>query len=328
MIIAAKENLRLQKWITTISIILFVAKIAAYYITNSLAVLSDALESIVNVMAGFAGLYSLHIAAKPKDADHPYGHGKAEFVAAAFEGGLIIASGILILYESVINLIEHKPLTQLDSGVMITAITAVINFAAGWISTQKGIRNNSAALQATGKHLQTDTITTLAIIVALILVRYTGIQEIDLIVALILCIIIFRNGYMIVRSSLAGIMDEADMKILRQMIEVLHKHRSTNWVDLHNLRVIKYGAVLHIDCHLTVPWYLNVHEAHAEIDSLQDLVKNNFDESIEMFIHTDGCLPFSCRICKKADCSERQHSFEQEITWNAENVLSDKKHQL
>lgn len=328
MTIAAQENLRLQKWITTISIILFLAKIAAYYITHSLAVLSDALESIVNVMAGFAGLYSLHIAAKPKDADHPYGHGKAEFVAAAFEGGLIIASGVLILYESVINLIKQKPLTQLDSGIIIIAVTAIINFIAGWMSTQKGIHNNSAALQATGKHLQTDTITTLAIIVALILVRYTGIQEIDLAVALALCVIIFRNGYLIVRSSLAGIMDEADMKILRQMIDVLYKNRNTNWVDLHNLRVIKYGAVLHIDCHLTVPWYLNVHEAHAEIDCLQDLVKKTFGESIEMFVHTDGCLPFSCRICQKADCLERQHSFVKEITWNTETVLSNKKHQL
>lgn len=325
---APQENLRLQKWVTAISIILFLAKIAAYYITQSLAVLSDALESIVNVMAGFAGLYSLRIAAKPKDADHPYGHGKAEFVAATFEGGLIIASGFLVLYESVINLIEQKSLTQLDNGVIIIAVTAIINFATGWICTQKGIRNNSAALQATGKHLQTDTITTIAIIIALLLVRYTGIQQIDIVVALGLCIIIFRNGYQIIRSSLAGIMDEADMKILRKLIDVVYNNRSETWVDLHNLRVIKYGAVLHIDCHLTVPWYLNVHEAHKEIDILQELVRKNFGESIEMFVHTDGCLPFSCRICSKENCPERLHPFEKEILWDANNVLSNKKHQL
>lgn len=325
---APQENLRLQKWVTAISIILFLAKIAAYYITQSLAVLSDALESIVNVMAGFAGLYSLSIAAKPKDADHPYGHGKAEFVAATFEGGLIIASGFLVLYESVINLIEQKSLTQLDNGVIIIAVTAMINFATGWICTQKGIRNNSAALQATGKHLQTDTITTIAIIIALVLVRYTGIQQIDIVVALGLSIIIFRNGYQIIRSSLAGIMDEADMKILRKLIDVVYNNRSENWVDLHNLRVIKYGAVLHIDCHLTVPWYLNVHEAHKEIDILQELVRKNFGESIEMFVHTDGCLPFSCRICRKENCPERLHPFEKKILWDANNVLSNKKHQL
>src|SRR5882757_401802 len=100
---SAKQNFRLQLWITMLSVVLFLTKIIAYQFTHSLAILSDALGSIVNVMAGFIGLYSLYVAAKPRDLDHPYGHGKAEFVSAAIEGGLIVAAGVMIIYQTILN---------------------------------------------------------------------------------------------------------------------------------------------------------------------------------------------------------------------------------
>jgi len=134
----AKQNFRIQQWITLLSVVLFAAKIAAYYLTNSLAILTDALESIVNVLAGFIGLYSLYVAAKPKDIEHPYGHGKAEFISAAAEGGLIIAAGLLILYETFQNIIDKKPLEQLDTGLYVVAATAVVNYVAGLICLKRG----------------------------------------------------------------------------------------------------------------------------------------------------------------------------------------------
>jgi len=133
-----QKNLNVQKWITALSVILFAAKITAYYFTNSLAILSDALESIVNVLAGFIGLYSLYVAAKPKDVEHPYGHGKAEFISAAAEGGLIVASGLLIIYEAVINFIQNRPLQKLDRGLWLVAATAVVNWIAGFICERIG----------------------------------------------------------------------------------------------------------------------------------------------------------------------------------------------
>jgi divalent metal cation (Fe/Co/Zn/Cd) transporter len=121
-------------------------------------------------------------------------------------------------------------------------------------------------------------------------------------------------------------MDEADEKLLTRMVELLNKTRRENWVDLHNLRVIKYGSVLHLDCHLTMPWYLNVNEAHAEIEALAKTVKKEFGESLEMFVHSDGCMPFQCPICDKKNCPVRQHTFVKEIRWTLENILKDKKH--
>lgn len=156
----------------------------------------------------------------------------------------------------------------------------------------------------------------------------TKIVWLDSVVAVVFALIIVRTGYKILRSSLAGIMDEYDRELLVKLVSTLNHNRRINWIDLHNLRIIKYGHVLHIDCHLTVPWYLNVHEAHHEIDALTKLVRDRLGESIEFFVHTDGCLEFQCRLCNKFDCPVRKHPFERKVEWTVENIVSDKKHHL
>lgn len=319
-------NLKLQRTIAIASSVLLIAKFWAYYLTDSVAILTDALESIVNVVAGFIGLYSLYVAAKPRDIDHPYGHGKAEFISAAVEGTLVLSAGVIIVYTAVRNLLYPVSIQQLDVGIYLIGATAVINWILGFISSRQGNKTNSLALIASGKHLQTDTYSTAAIIVGLLLISFTGYMWIDGVVAIGFGLFIIYTGYKILRVSLAGIMDEADMELLEKMVDALEKNRHDNWVDLHNLRVIKYGNVLHVDCHLTVPWYLNIHQAHAEIDALGKIIRNNFGESLEMFVHSDGCLYFQCHICKKKDCPVRQHDFKAVIDWNLDNALQNEKH--
>jgi len=323
-----QQNLQVQKWVAVISVLLLVIKLIAYYSTHSVSILTDALESIVNVIAGFIGLYSLYIAAKPRDRDHPYGHGKAEFISAAIEGTMIGSAGAIILYKAIQNLIRPVALHKIDYGIILVAITAIVNFAVGYYCLRTGKKNNSAALIASGKHLQTDTLSTAGIIAGLLLLYFTGYGWIDSAVAILFGIFIIVTAYRIVRSSVAGIMDEADMSLLNRMVHVLNAKRKENWVDLHNLRVIKYGSILHVDCHLTVPWYLNVHEAHKEIDALAELIRNEFGESFELFVHSDGRLTFQCPICNKQDCRVRQHDFEKQITWTLENISLNKKHSL
>jgi cation diffusion facilitator family transporter len=322
----AQHNLSIQKVITAISIILFIIKIIAWYITHSVAILTDALESIVNVVAGLIGIYSLYIAAKPKDYDHPYGHGKAEFISAAIEGTLITVAGFFIIYEGINNLLHPHLIKKLDHGIILVAITAIINYFAGLWCIGAGQKNNSLALISSGKHLQSDTWSTAGIIIGLLLLLFTKIPWIDSAVAIIFSLIIIFTGYKIIRSSIAGIMDEADEAILKKLAPLLNTHRTANWIDLHNLRVIKYGATLHLDCHLTVPWYLNVHEAHLEIDGLAALIKKEFGESVELFVHSDGCLDFSCAICLLPHCPVRKHPFEKKIDWTMENISSNRKH--
>jgi cation diffusion facilitator family transporter len=323
-----KQNLRIQQWIVAIALLLFIAKITAWYITKSVAILTDALESTVNVIAGFIGLYSLHIAAKPRDQDHPYGHGKAEFVSAAVEGTLIFMAGLIIIYTSAENFIHPRKLEKLDYGIILVGVTGAINYLAGYYAISKGKKNSSIALEASGKHLQTDTWSTIGIVIGLLLIIFTGYTWLDSLVAIVFAFFILYTGYKIIRSSLAGIMDEIDIDLLSKLVIVLNNNRKDNWIDLHNLRVIKYGGQLHIDCHMTVPWYLNVHQAHAEIDALIALIKKEFGDAIEFFVHTDGCLDFSCHICNKQDCNVRKHVFEKRVEWTLQNIISNKKHGL
>jgi cation diffusion facilitator family transporter len=323
-----RTNLGLQRVIAIASSLLLVAKFSAYYLTNSVSILTDALESIVNVVAGFIGLYSLYVAAKPKDLNHPYGHGKAEFISAAVEGTLVLSAGVLIIYTAVKNLLYPEPIQKLDMGIYLVAATAVINWILGYISLSQGRRNGSLALIASGKHLQTDTYSTLAIIAGLILITLTHYYWIDSVVAVAFGLYIIFTGYKIVRTSLAGIMDEADMTLLEDMVDLLNKSRHENWIDMHNLRVIKYGNVLHVDSHLTVPWYFNVNQAHEEIDRLAKLIRGRFGESLELFVHNDGCLYFQCHICKKMDCPVRQHPFKESVAWTLDNALQNEKHGL
>ena len=324
----ARQNLRIQKIIAVVSIVLFLIKIIAWYITNSVAILTDALESIVNVVAGLIGIYSLYVSAKPKDTDHPYGHGKVEFISAAIEGTLITVAGLFVIVEAINNLRHIHTVKKLDFGIYLVAATAIINYVAGIICIRAGKKSNSLALIASGKHLRADTYTTVGIIAGLVLLFATEIIWVDSAVAIVFALIILVTGYSIVRSSVAGIMDEADNDLLKNMVRTLNANRNPNWIDLHNLRIIKYGPTLHLDCHLTVPWYFNVNAAHHEIDALSGLVRKTYGESVELFVHSDGCVNFSCPICDKFECQVRLHAFEKKIPWTMLNISNNHKHTI
>jgi cation diffusion facilitator family transporter len=323
-----QQNLNIQKWIAAISVVLLAIKFIAYYLTHSVAVLTDALESIVNVVAGFIGLYSLYIASIPRDINHPYGHGKAEFLSSAVEGTLISSAGAIIIYKAIQHLIYPVTLQKIDKGIILVGITAIINLIVGLMGIKNGKKNQSVALIASGRHLISDSYSTFGIIAGLLLILLTNLKWMDSAVAIFFGIIIIYTGYKILRRSIAGIMDEADIELLTKMVHILNDNRRENWIDLHNLRIIKYGSILHVDCHLTVPWYLNVSEAHAEIEALGSLIRREFGESLELFVHSDGCLYIQCPICIKSDCPVRHHPLQKRIEWTLENILQDKKHQL
>jgi cation diffusion facilitator family transporter len=323
-----KETIRIQSWILFIAVILFSIKITAWWLTHSVAILTDALESIVNIIAGGVGLYSLFIAYKPRDSNHPYGHGKAEFLSAAIEGTLIMLAGVFIIFEAAIQLVHPRQLEQLNYGILLVGISAIINYIVGWIALKKGKENRSEALQASGHHLQSDTYSTIAIIIGLVLIYFTHIPQLDSIVAIIMSVVIMIIGYRIARKSVAGIMDEADEKILVKVIALVNNSRLPNWIDIHNLRVIKFGNVLHIDCHMTVPWYLNVRQAHAEVESLRVLIEKEFGSAMEFFVHADDCVSSCCPVCIKTDCPVRENPYSKKIQWDMVNAIPNKKHEL
>lgn len=323
-----KLNLKYQKILVIVSLLLFAVKILAWKLTGSVAILTDALESTVNVVAGFIGLYSISLSAKPKDREHPYGHGKIEFITSAVEGVLIAVAGLIIIYESMDNLIHPHELKALDSGLILVSLTAIVNFVAGWLCVRQGKKTNSPVLVASGEHLKTDTYSTMGIILGVVLILLTGLKWIDSVAAIVFGFVIIVAGFRIIRRSLSGMMDESDTEIITEIVQVLNKNRRIDWVDVHNMRVINYAGFYHIDCHLTVPYYVNVHEAHAILDSLTDVFTEHFDSRVEFFVHIDGCMPEQCRLCRMAECPKRSHAFEQPMGWTYENIVSNSKHYI
>lgn len=320
------KPIRIQRYIAMLSVALFAGKILAWYITHSVTVLTDALEGIVNMATGFLGLYSIAYAALPRDTNHPYGHGKAEFLSSAVEGTLIIVAGVVIIYEAIQRLIMPHPLERLDTGLMIVAAAGAINFIAGKFAERSGEKNNSMILVSAGKHLQTDAYSTVTIIIGLSLIVFTKKVWLDSAVALCFAVIIMITGYKVLRRSISGIMDEMDMKLLKEVIDLLQEKRQPQWVDLHNLRVIQYGNLMHVDAHMTLPWYYTVAEADKEIDALENLIKEHFKNQVELFIHIDGCKPYQCKLCALEPCPERKVALQSRLQWNIKNVWTNAEH--
>ncbi len=319
-------NIKLLAFTVFVGAVLLFIKFVAYYFTHSNAILGDALESIVNVVAGFISLLSVIIASIPKDSNHPYGHGKVEFLSAAFEGGFIAIAGLAIIFKAIYNLFFPVEIHQIDLGIALTIATSFINFALGYILVIKGKQSHSVAMVASGEHLKTDTYTSMGLIAGLVLIWLTNIFWIDQIVAIILGLFIMFTGYNIVKKALSGILDETDLELIDEIAAILEKNRNVNWIDIHNMRIIKYGASLHIDCHVTLPYYLDLKQAHAEVTAIENLVNNKMPNNTEFFIHTDPCEPFSCSVCSISNCNVRSAPFVSRITWDRNNIIINKKH--
>lgn len=306
---ADKIKLKVQRIIVTISVILLVGKFFAYFITNSVGVLTDAMESIVNVIAGFISLYSLHLSAKPKDAEHPFGHGKVELISASAEGMMIFAAGGLIIYEGVKRLFMPAEIESLDTGIIVVALAGVVNYIMGWYSIRIGRKYTSMALIAGGKHLQSDTYSTIGLVIGLILLYVTKIAWIDSALALIFGGIIAWTGISILRKTVDNLMDKADIDMLEQVQESVTVNRQPDWIDIHNLKIIKYGSFLYIDCDLTVPWYYNIYQGHDTYDKLKNTISNEFAHRVQFSIHLDPCQEEHCPHCQLMECNYRKAPF-------------------
>lgn len=322
------NKILIQTYTLIIGILLLTAKFVAYAITNSNGILTDALESIINVIAGGFGLYSLFIASKPHDNDHPYGHGKIEFISASIEGSLIFGAGVIMIIKSIYNFFYPIEVVKLDLGIILILITGIVNFIMGIVAQKNGEDKSSITLIASGQHLKSDAYTSLALLLGLLVIYITEIYWLDNFIAIAMGIFIIVSGYKILQHSVAGIMDKADFIMLKKVVEHMNENRRDNWVDMHNLRIIKYGERIHIDCHTTVPWYFNAREVHDELKKVEDTIRESIPNNLESFIHADPCLPASCKSCIKSDCPERQEEFIQKIEWNLDNVMRNQKHFL
>jgi cation diffusion facilitator family transporter len=325
---ASQTKYRLGLLSLVVSIVLVATKFYAYRLTRSQAVLTDALESIINVATSGFALYSLSLAGLPKDENHPYGHGKVENLSLGFEGGLIFMAGAFILYSATKSFIHPHPVARPDWGILLLASTAVVNLGVGLLLVRTGKRLNSVALVGDGQHLYIDALTSIVSSAALVLVAATGVVRFDSGAALLLGGFILVNGWRMVRRSVSGLMDETDTAVVTEVIAELQAHRRAPWIDVHNLRVQRYGANLHIDCHMQMPYYFTLEEVHSQLFDIEELIRARFAVEVEMFVHADPCTFAACSLCLMADCPVRMHPFKHEVEWNLQNAVRNERHRL
>lgn len=292
-----------------VSILLLAAKYQAYRLTGSTAILSDALESIVNVVAAVFALGGIIFAGRPADRNHPYGHGKIEFFSAAFEGGLIAFAAVLILYEVVLGLVVRLQLRELDTGLLIVSGAGLVNLALGLFLIQTGRKHQSLTLVADGQHVLSDFWTTVGIVVGLLLVRVTGLWWLDPLVAAVVAVNLMWTGFRLVRHAAGGLLDEEDTLLLNRLLGVLGGHVGQGIIRVHHLRAIRAGRFHHVDAHLVVPEFWSVDRAHEVAEDLAERVIRKLGVDGELIFHTDPCHRAYCPMCDLDDCPVRREPF-------------------
>ncbi len=305
----------------TVSLLLLGMKLYTYQLTGSAAVLSDALESIVNVVASLFATLSIWMAAKPPDLNHPYGHGKIEYFSAGFEGALIIGAAAGIFYTGVTNLIDPRPLPNLGLGLVILCVATVINLFLGTLLIRVGRRTDSLTLTADGKHILTDVFTSGGVLAGLGLVHLTHWHRLDGVIACLVGVNILVTGGKLVRQSFARLMLESDPALLEQIARLLERHRRPDWVDIHQLRAWRAGSLIHIDLHLVLPEQLSLDKAHREVKTLEALLVDKYRGNVDILVHMDPCSPEQCPICSGPACDRRSQTQNAKTFWDRDHLV-------
>jgi len=304
-----------------VSVVLLAAKYQAYLLTGSTAILSDALESIVNVVAAVFAVGGLIFAGRPADRNHPYGHGKIEFFSAAFEGGLIAFAAVVIIYEVVQSLIRGVEIRRLESGLVIVFFAGLANLALGWFLIRTGRRHASLTLVADGQHVLSDFYTSAGIVVGLLLVHLTGVAWLDPLVAGVVALNLMWTGFRLVRHAAGGLLDEEDTALLNRILEVLQAHVGQGVIRVHHLRAIRAGRFHHVDAHLVVPEFWPVEQAHELAEELAQQVIEEVGVEGELSFHTDPCHRVYCAMCDLQGCGVRREPFRARLPLTLEEAV-------
>ncbi|MEJ0013437.1 MAG: cation diffusion facilitator family transporter [Bauldia sp.] len=261
-------------------------KFAAWYLTGSVALWSDALESLVNVATAIATVAAIRYGALPADANHPYGHGKAEYFSVVLEGVFIIIAAVSIFNAAYTGLRAPQPIGQPVEGLAITVVASAINGAWGWVLVREGRKRRSPALVADGVHLFTDVATSAGVVIGLVLALVTGYLILDAILAALVALNILWAGWRVIRMSIGGLMDEAVAPDTLDRIRALISQNASGAIEAHDLRTRHAGRLTFIEFHLVVPGAMPVSESHDICDQIERALKAEVEDAI-ITIHVE-----------------------------------------
>lgn len=282
-----RDMMRAMSLSVSAGLIMLVIKFTGFAWTGSTAILSDAAESVVHIMAVLFAAYSLWVSLKPADAQHPYGHAKISFFSAGAEGALIMIAAVYIIYTAIHDWIMGLSLRNLDLGVALTAFAALINAALGWYLVRIGRQKKSLILEANGRHVLTDSWTSAGVVVGLLLAWMTGWLFLDPVCAILVALNIIYSGFRLLQRSVGGLMDEADPAIQTQLTGVLERECRAHGVSHHLLRQRFNGFGYDVDVHLVFPDDMPIRQAHRIATDIEDAIRADLQDRAYVTTHLE-----------------------------------------
>jgi len=301
-------------------------KFVGYLTTGSYAILSDALESIINVAAALFATYSIIEGARKADRDHPYGRGRMEYFSAGFEGGLILLAGALILHQSVPRLFTGNRVAHIDLGLLFTGAGTIANALLALFLIQTAKKHHSLALEADGKHIMTDVISSVGLFFGLIVVAMTGIPWLDPLLACLMALWILWSGLQLVRQSFFQLMDRTSPRVTEQVTNGLIAARGPAMIRPHLLRLRESGPFVLVDFHMVVPRYYTVKELHALEDSIHGKLAEKLERPVDLLLHNDPCTSRDCGYCSMKRCPVRKRKQTSQLEWTSQSLAEDVLH--
>ena len=264
---------------------IFGIKLYSYYISGSVALLSDALESIVNIVASIMMYMSIRISEQPPDDNHRYGHQKIENISSFIEGALIIVAGALIGRAAVNRLLEPVTLVSMNFAIVLSLFATALNGLLSWLLMKKAEETRSMALEGDAKHLFSDVVSSLGVAFGLFIGQFLGVPVLDPLMAVIVAFMVLRLGIGLVYKSGSGLMDESSPEVEEKIMKLMDRHKS-QFVDYHNLKTRRSGDRVFAELHLSLDGSLSVQEAHDFTDHLEWDVENEIP-GVDLTIHVE-----------------------------------------
>ncbi len=319
----AERRLRLSTMtgVMVLAIVVLLVKTAAWWMTGSRGLLSDAIESLANVLTGAFALFAAWWAARPPDESHPYGHGRLEDFSAGFEGLVILLAGIGIVREAIPHLFDPVPLARLGAGMSLALVAGLLNGFVGALLLVRGRRLGTDVLAAEGVHLLSDTLTTAGVLGGLLLVRITGVVVIDVVVALGVGVIVLVSGLRLLSRAGRRLLDRGDEPLLERIAAALERRRRAEWIEVHLLRARRAGAVVLVDFHLTLPRFWSLERVHDEQHELATEMIEALGEPAEVLVHPDPCTASLCARCAVEPCPVRAEPLKGREPWTARRLV-------
>ncbi len=320
----AEQNVRIR--IALLSIVAGVCvlglKYLSFVLSGSVALKSDAIESVVNVVAAVFALGAVIFAGKPADKEHPYGHGKIEHFSAAFEGGLISLAAVFILLEAVKGLIYGVELKNLGTGLLVNLVAGALNGLLGWFLLTQGRKTRSKALEADGHHILSDFWTTVGIAGGLLAVKLTGLKWFDPVMAMIVGLLLARTGFKLVKESSQALLDMEDPEVLDKVLAAMNRVRTWDIIAIHELRSFRSGRYTHVDVHIVVPEFYPVRQAHDLCEGFGEKALRDATIEGEVHTHVDPCGRLYCDRCPAENCAIRKVPVTRAATFRLEEATA------